>query len=203
MSGVSAILLAAGASRRMEGQDKLTLNVNGQALVRRTARVLIAADLREIVVVVAPQRPDVQKLLLDLELRIVVNPRPEVGQMSSVTTGLMALEKPTDGVLVALSDQPLLTTEDITDLKSAFLSRTNGEVVIPTYNGQRGNPIVLAHASRNAVLTQGTNLGCRHFIDRHPDLVETKAMANDHFVQDLDTPEDLDNYAYRIGGDFG
>ncbi|MFA9459942.1 nucleotidyltransferase family protein [Thiohalorhabdus sp. Cl-TMA] len=207
MNDFSAVLLAAGASRRMQGRDKLTLPLGGEPLVRRTARTLLTAGVDELVAVVAADREDVRELLMswggkpgDGRLRVVSNPEPEEGQMRSVTVGLAALEHPAEGILVALADQPLLTAADIRALMAAFRNRERGEVVVPTFDGQRGNPIVLAAAYREAVLAGGPNLGCRHFMERHPELVEAVPMASDHFVEDLDTPEDLERISLRLEG---
>ncbi|HKJ75791.1 MAG TPA: nucleotidyltransferase family protein [Gammaproteobacteria bacterium] len=200
MSGFSAVLLAAGASRRMAGRDKLTLPLAGEPLVRRAARTLLAAGVTELVAVTAPGRADVPALLADLPLRVVVNPEPEAGQMRSVTVGMAALEGDGAGILVALADQPLLTAADLDALMAAFRERRRGEVVVPTFRGRRGNPIVLAAGYREAVLAGGPNLGCRRFMERHPELVEAVPMASDHFVADLDTPEDLERIARRLEG---
>ncbi len=190
MTGVAAVLLAAGESRRMGTTNKLSLMVGGQALLRRTAETLLGARLTEIVVVLGHQAEIAQSLLADLPLQAVQNPRYRDGQMTSVRTGLEALTGGFEAVMICLADQPLLESADIDHLIDAYQADPESSVLIPVHRGQRGNPIVLAYAHREAILGEYRNLGCRHFIDRNPELVTTLEVDSSHYVVDLDTPQD-------------
>jgi molybdenum cofactor cytidylyltransferase len=197
VSAVSGILLAAGESRRMGGINKLTLAINGEPLLRRTVKTLLASRLDELVVVLGHQAETTQALLQGLAMRTVINAAYQEGQMSSVHCGLEALARPCDVVMICLSDQPLLTAQDIDSLIDAFAQR-GGSIIVPTYQGRRGNPIVLAYAHRARILGDGRNLGCKRLIERNPELVTTVEMANDHVVFDLDTPEDYERAQSRL-----
>ena len=65
--------------------------------------------------------------------------------------------------------------------------------------GQRGNPIVLDRVALARILDSGTNLGCRHLIERQPELVHVHETANTRFVTDLDTVDDVRQLAERTG----
>ena len=199
--GVSAILLAAGQSRRMGDANKLALDVDGVPLLRRCALTLLGAPLNEIVVVLGHQADAARSLLEGLPLELVENPHYAEGQMTSVHRGMQALRKPCDGVMVCLSDQPLLESADLETLIRAFVHDCPRSVLVPTYQGRRGNPIVLAHRHREAILAGERNLGCKRLIERNPELVWPYPMANDHCVFDLDTPDDYDRLVVRIGGE--
>jgi molybdenum cofactor cytidylyltransferase len=190
MSGVSAILLAAGESRRMAPANKLELQVGGEPLVRRSAKTLLASRLDEVVVVLGYQAEAVGALLAGLNLALVYNEQYAQGQMSSVHCGLEALSNPGEGIMICLSDQPLLTPRDIDLLIDAFLTRRRGSILVPTYRGRRGNPIVIANAHREEILSGGRNLGCKRLIERNPDFVTTVEMDSEHVVSDLDTLQD-------------
>ena len=187
---VAAVLLAAGESRRMGAANKLTLAINGVPLLRHTVQVLLASRLQEIVVVLGHEAQAMAALLDGLPVTLVENPGYREGQMSSVHAGLAALGAARDGVMICLTDQPLITPADIDRLIEAFARRTRGSILVPTHAGERGNPIILADAHRRDILDGGRNLGCRRLIERNPSLVETVEMADDHVVVDLDTPED-------------
>jgi CTP:molybdopterin cytidylyltransferase MocA len=70
---------------------------------------------------------------------------------------------------------------------------------VPVVNGQRGNPIVLDEVALERILGSDTNLGCRHLIEREPELVHAFETANPRFVADLDTVEDVRELAVRTG----
>jgi molybdenum cofactor cytidylyltransferase len=187
---VSAILLAAGLSQRMGAVNKLHIPVDGVPLLRRSAQRLNAAGLGEVVVVLGHEAERTAALIADLPLRTVTNTDYEAGQMSSVHRGLEALSRPCAGIMVCLSDQPLLESEDIAVIARAFVADCPRPLLVPTWEGRRGNPIVMSWEQRDAILHGGRNLGCRRLIQNNPDLVWTLPMPNDHCVADMDSPED-------------
>ena len=197
MSVVSAILLAAGESRRMGATNKLTLPVAGQPLLRRTAETLLQAGLRELVVVVGHEQQAARGVLRGLPLHIVYNEDYREGQMTSVHCGMRALQQVCDAVLVCLADLPLLAADDLSRLSAAF-EHCPTSVLVPTFQGERGNPIVLAYAHRQQILAGDRTLGCRRLIEKHPELVTTLEMPNDHLVFDLDTPEAYQRLQQRL-----
>jgi molybdenum cofactor cytidylyltransferase len=196
---VSAILLAAGESRRMGTVNKLALDVGGVPLLRRTAMALLSANLEEIVVVLGHQADTARALLEGLPLRLVENPDYTHGQMTSVYQGMQVLHRPCDGVMICLSDQPLIETVDINTLIRAFTEECPRSVLVPTYQGRRGNPIVLAWRHRETILAGDRNLGCKRLLEKHPALVWPYPMDNDHCVFDLDTAEDYERLCAKPG----
>ncbi len=190
MTTVSAVLLAAGESRRMGEINKLELLVDGIPLLRRTAEVLLASDLQEIVVVLGHQADTAGAILEGLPLNFVYNENYLDGQMTSVYQGLLSLSQPCDGVMICLSDQPLLQKDDVNALIDAFGKRSHGSVLVPTYQGKRGNPVVIDYQQRQEVLNGECNLACKKLIEDNPELVSGFEMSNNHVVVDLDTPEE-------------
>ena len=188
---ISAVLLAAGESRRMGDDNKLLLEVDGEPMVRRSARQLLAAQPGELVVVVGHEAPRITAALHDLPLTIVRNADYRDGQMTSVYCGLGALTAPCLGVMICLADQPLLTSDDYRAVMATFRRRHGDKsILVPTHDGRRGNPIVLAYEHCGGILERKANLGCKHLIDRNPDLVMTVEFATDRFVRDIDTQTD-------------
>jgi len=193
-TSIAAIVLAAGQSRRMGAKNKLNLPINGEPLLRRTVKMLQASELGEIVVVLGHQSQLAHTLLEGLAVRTAYNERYLSGQMSSVHCGLSALRKNNAGVLIALGDQPAITVEEINFLIESFRGRGTGEVVIPTFQGARGNPIVISEQSRIDILSGKRDLGCRKFIEKNPELVEMVEMPGPGVIIDLDTPQDYTKF---------
>lgn len=201
MTKVSAVLLAAGESRRMGEVNKLELLIDGVPLLRRTAETLLASTLQEIVVVLGHQAEKASTILKGLPLKFVVNEDYRDGQMTSVYQGLSSLSQVCDGVMICLSDQPLLQTDDVNVLIEAFSQgryRSNkGSILVPTYQGKRGNPIILDYQHRQEILNGKRNLGCKKLIEKNPELVSSFEMSNNHVVIDLDTPEEYTRLTAR------
>jgi CTP:molybdopterin cytidylyltransferase MocA/xanthine/CO dehydrogenase XdhC/CoxF family maturation factor len=196
-SRISAVVLAAGLSRRMGAQNKLLLPLDGKPIVRRVIESVLGAALAEVVVVLGHQAPEVMSAIAGLGVRTVHNPDFASGQVSSVRAGLGALERPTDAVMVCLGDQPLVTSADLLALRRAYTQRPHGSILVPVRGAQRGNPVILDWGSARETLERGTNFGCRHFMDENPDRVYRWPAYNDHFVRDVDEPADYQTLLVR------
>ena len=94
--------------------------------------------------------------------------------------------------MICLADQPRLTRDDIDYLIEAYVHRCDRPVLVPTFAGRRGNPIILSYAQRTAILVGDRNLGCRRLIENHPELVWPCAVDSDHYTVDVDTQADYE-----------
>jgi CTP:molybdopterin cytidylyltransferase MocA len=196
---VGAVILAAGEARRMQGINKLALEMQGVPLLKRTLIALSGAGVDEVVVVLGHYADALEPLVHEFPVTIVRNERYAEGQMTSVRAGLAALRGPFDAVVMCLGDQPLLNAADIQALIGAYKKRDHGVVVVPRVSGKRGNPIIFDWAARDDMTTGDLQTGCRQFIERHPEQVDYFDSDNDHYVVDLDTPEDIRALETRLG----
>lgn len=198
MIKISAVLLAAGCSRRMGALNKLELTVHGRPMIRHSVMTLLASDVCDLSVVVGYQARAIRALLRGLDINIVHNPDFAAGQMTSAHAGLLAVTRPVAGVMLCLSDQPLLTPADINFLIAAFAASRRDRILIPTFEGRRGNPIIIPHCRIGAILAGDEKPGCRRFIARHPELTFGCAMQNDHGVFDIDSAADYQRLKTRL-----
>ena len=196
---IGAVLLAAGEGVRMGGVAKSLIRLQGVPLINRQLIALSGAGVDEVVVVTGHARDAVEAQVQSFPVTLAYNPDFTSGQQSSVRVGLGALSGNFDAVFIVLADQPLIGAADLTELIAAFKKRPSGHVLVPVVNGQRGNPIVLDATARADILASGTNMGCRHLIERRPELVCVHETLNTRFITDLDTQEDLLRLAERTG----
>jgi CTP:molybdopterin cytidylyltransferase MocA len=193
------VVLAAGEGARMGGVAKSLIRLQGIPLINRQLIALSGAGVDEVVVVTGHAREAVESQVQSFPITLAYNPAYHAGQQGSVRVGLAALNGNFDAVFIVLADQPLIGTGDLTELIAAFKKRPSGNVVVPLVHGQRGNPILLDEVARARILASDTNLGCRHLIERQPELVHVHETANLRFVTDLDTVEDVQQLALRTG----
>jgi molybdenum cofactor cytidylyltransferase len=195
----SAVVLAAGQSTRMGGANKLLLPLAGEALVRRTVRTVLAAGVQETVVVTGWQAREVTRAVLDLPVTIQPNLLYEDGQMRSVAAGVAALAQATDAILVCPGDLPLLRTEDLHELMEVYLAHPDSSIVIPRYQGERGNPIVFAAAYAPEVAAGRRLIGCRKLAQQYPEETFWYEAGHERFTTDCDTPEAWQQLLERLG----
>ncbi|WP_321397029.1 nucleotidyltransferase family protein [Emcibacter sp.] len=190
-SDIEIIVLAAGLSRRMGAANKLLATLDGEPLVRRAvARYRACSD--RLIVVLGHDADKVRTALEGLDVKFVFNPDYEAGRQSSARAGFQAAEMDGPGVMLGLADQPLLEAGDISQLIESFLASDQSKIFIPYYNEQRGNPVIFPAALARQIKSDKAVPGCRKFIDAHPELVCRVPVTNNHFMTDMDTPEEAE-----------
>ena len=196
----AAVLLAAGSGSRMGLKPKSLLDLNGEPLIRHSARQLVDAGVSQLVVVLGHYAADIEAPLGGLPVHKVYNPDPDQGLVSSQRLGLQALSDNTDTVIMSLADQPLVTTQDIETLLHAFAQCTStADMLFPLVNGQPGNPVLLSARARADILAGDSSFGCKEWRQSHAAQVEKFPSNNLHFITDLDRPQDIADFEKQHG----
>jgi len=197
---VGAVLLAAGAGSRLGHKPKSLLELGGVPLIRRQLIALSGAGVDEVVVVLGHHAELIDPVVQTFPVTVVRNPNPDDGQVSSQRIGLEALTGKLDAVIVALADQPLLNSQDITALIAAYKKRPEGaSVVFPQVNGERGNPVMFSAEVREQILAGAANIGCRQWQAAHADAVSAFVTDNRRYKVDIDTLEDIERFERETG----
>ena len=193
----SAVVLAAGMSTRM-GQNKLLLRFRDQALIVRAVDTLLASKIDEVIVVLGHEIEKARAELKGKPVRLAQNPDYRDGLSTSVRTGVEAVSPQADGIMIYLADQPLLEPADINQIAAALTDakKVNKSIVVPFFEGERGNPVVLDASLRVAILGIVGDVGCKGVIKRYPEKVYILDMENDHVVRDVD---DIQAYERLVG----
>ena len=189
VTAIGGVLLAAGQSRRMGRANKMLVEVDGAPMVIHAARALLESGASPIVVVLGHQPEQVEKALAGLDVRFVRNPDYAGGLSTSLRAGLAALPDSCDGAVVALGDMPGVRAENIDMLIDAFDPVSGQSIIVPTYNGKRGNPVLWARRYFDDVSAVSGDVGARHLIGANADQVHEVPTDNAGVLIDLDTPE--------------
>jgi molybdenum cofactor cytidylyltransferase len=205
---VAGIILAAGRGSRMGGTKQL-LPLHGLPLLAHSVRAAEDSALADIVVVLGHDAQAIAAAVPRRRARLVLNPAYAEGQSSSLRAGLRALGPDVGAAVILLGDQPFVRSEVIDALAGAYLDawgrRIDGErnagsaaaesgasprVIIPTYGGRDGHPILLQRSLWPEVMAVRGDEGARSVIRAHP--LETRRLAIDGGPppRDVDTPED-------------
>jgi len=188
---IAALLLAAGRSSRMGGPNKLLEPIDGAPMVARTAQRLLSSRARPIVAVLGNQADAVDRALGKLPVERVRNPAFADGLSTSLKSGLAALPDDIEGVVVCLGDMPLVTGRDLDRLIAAFNPLEGRAIVVPTRRGKRGNPVLWARRFFAEMAELAGDVGAKHLIGEHAELVCEVEMDTDSVLVDIDTPDAL------------
>ena len=188
---VSAVVLAAGFSRRM-GRDKLTLPLEGGTVLGETLRKLAPAGVRETIVVLNPASAVSREQLGRLGVKVVVNEKSHRGIATSLQAGLAAVAPGSQGVIFVLGDQPLIPTAAYQRLLESYRRRLP-QVAYPVYRGRRGNPVIFDRRCWSQLLELEGDRGGRQLFSGIPsEEILAVAMEGEEILLDLDTPGDYE-----------
>lgn len=194
---IAALILAAGQSARFRKAagaqapvTKLVAHHHDKPLVRHVAEAALSADLAPVIVVTGHAEKDIHHALSGLAVTFRHNPHYESGIASSLKAGFEAMIG-VDGVLVLLADMPLVSPALIHSLVSAFAQHPQADAIVPLYQGQRGNPVLLSAHLMPAIRALQGDEGARSLL-RGSDRQIITCDCDDIAVQtDIDTPDAL------------
>jgi dihydrofolate reductase/CTP:molybdopterin cytidylyltransferase MocA len=199
---IGAVVLAAGQGSRMGNRPKCLIPVDGMPLILRLLAVLRSAGIDQITVVLGHYADEIAPLIATAGVESRHNPDPARGQASSQQIGLAALAPGLDAAMVILADQPALTKDDLRDLICRFKKREPGiDMAYPVVNGIPGNPVMLSAGLASFLAQQDPPLEGRQWRAAHPSACLAFETTNRHFIEDLDTPQDLEDFQARRARD--
>ena len=138
---ISAILLAAGQSRRMNGENKLLKKYKKKYLINHILSSLIKSKINKVFVVLGFQNSKVKKIIAkNKKIRFVYNKNYKFGMASSIKAGLKRISKKNTGFLIVQADMPLISKKIINSLYYA-VKNNDKAIVVPIYKNKMGNPI--------------------------------------------------------------
>ena len=182
---VSAILLAAGASRRM-GTCKQLLQLGGKTVIARCLETLLEGGADEVVVVVSPSGDEVERAVEAYPVRVVRNADSDGDMAASIRTGREALSPEATGVVIALCDYPLVTSETISRLVEEHCLTPQG-IIIPCHSDRRGHPPLIP---RQLLEELAGSLTLRDLLRANPQRIRHLGLSDAGVLIDMDTPED-------------
>lgn len=190
---IGAVVLAAGRSSRMNGANKLLEEINGIPIIIHTLQNVLQSTARPITVVVGNNADSIRKAILKADLTdicIVSCPTYEMGMSHSLRTGIAALPSYIEGAVICLADMPFIKPDDIDRLISAY-SPDENLIVIPTYKGQRGNPVLFGREVFPHIMKLEGDKGASQIWPYYEKSIIEIGMTHEGILTDIDSPNDL------------
>lgn len=192
---ISAIVLAAGESRRMR-QFKQLLQLSGKSFVEHCVDNLLASRVDEVIVVTGHRDLDVRQAVAGRSVRFAHNADYRLGMTSSVKRGVESLSANTRGFVLSLVDQPLVSSDVINLVIEEFIN-SRALVVVPTYDGRNGHPILLDIKLKQEILDLGQDDELRQVVRAHSDDIARVQVRESAILEDFDLPEDYERVLKR------
>lgn len=191
---ITAILLAAGFSRRFNG-NKLLAVYEEKPLVMHVLDKILKQSFYEVVMV--SQYDEVLNLVSDRAapmgiIKTVKNNHPEAGVSESIKLGIKA-SKPCDAYMFFVGDAPLIKEETIQRMMKTYeaLKGREGVILCPYYEGERGNPVIFSKVYKEALLQLMGDEGGKQIIRKHPENIVKYEVSHEKELFDIDTQQDF------------
>ena len=182
---VTAIILAAGFSKRF-GDDKLLVKLRNKPIINYVVDTVINSNFQEIILVHRNQ--DIKKIVGTHNIKYIYNDISYKGMSTSLKCGL-SIASTTDAFMFINGDQPLINKDIINKLIKVFDEQTES-IIVPRYNGKRGNPVIFSSKWKEALMNVSGDIGGRNIIKNNPDEVYFIDISERICGIDIDTFED-------------
>ena len=170
-------------------KDKLLLEVGGIPVIERVIRTAKSSLLDDLILIYQNER--VREIGEKYQVKAVYNDSAHEGQSAAIKLGIRESRPDTDAYMFLLGDQPFLDPATINTLID-FHARDPQAIIVPVYNGKRGNPVIFPSLFRNDLLAIEGDTGGRAVIEKMRERVKLVAIENSIANIDIDTQEDYE-----------
>jgi molybdenum cofactor cytidylyltransferase len=190
MPRIVAIVLAAGRSSRMGNANKLLARMpDGRRMIEQTVDHVAASAAGPILVVTGHQEAEIRAALAGKPVRFVSCQDYAEGMAASLRSGVSALAGEIGAALICLGDMPLVDAPTLGRLLTAYDPTEGREIVIPSFDGQRGNPVLWGRRFFPDLMRLTGDTGGRQILHRYMESVSEVSVDSDSVLRDFDTPE--------------
>ena len=189
-SRFGAVILAAGMSSRM-GEAKQLLRLGNNTLLGQVLENVRSSAVKDIVLVLGHEAERIKERISTENLSVVINESYRQGMGTSLRAGLAALPPDVDAALIVLADQPFVLPKTL-DLLMHGYTRSSAQIVIPTYKGFRGNPVLLGRSVFSEVMALTGDIGCRAIFGKHLEGIAKVPVEDIGILLDMDSKDDFE-----------
>ena len=188
---ISSILLAAGQSKRMQGENKLLKKYKKKYLINHILKSLIKSKVNKIIIVLGYENKKIKKIALkSKKIIFVVNSQYLKGISTSIKCGLKKISKKNIGFLIAHADMPLVSKTILNALCSA-LKNKNEEIFIPVYKKRIGNPLAFKYSMIKSLKRIKGDSGAKKLIRSNKSKIKLMKMKSKSILIDFDQLKDF------------
>ena len=186
---ISAILLAAGQSKRMNGENKLSKEIQGIPLIKHSVKNILASSIDELIVVLGYQKEIIEKLIdKNKKIKFVFNKDFESGMASSIKAGLNHLSNNSEAFFICLGDMPMVNSDIYNQL---IKSRNQKNIIVSIYNGQQGNPVLFDKSMKEKVMDITGDVGAKKILELNKDKILNLEINDQSITKGFNTQGDF------------
>ena len=186
---ISAILLAAGQSKRMNGENKLLKKIYNTPLINHSVRNILSSAVDELIIVLGYDEDILKKKIIKSQkIKFAFNKDFKTGMSSSIKIGLENLSEKCEAFFISLGDMPLVS-DDI--YNKIIKLKDNKKIVVPTYKGQQGNPIMFPKFMKKKIMIIEGDVGAKKILLENKNDILNLQIDDDSIIRDFNIKENF------------
>ena len=190
---ISAIILAAGLSKRMELGNKLLLEKKETPIIKITLDNIKAAKVKEIIIVLGKNSKSFKNVIEDKSVKLFFNSNYKNGISSSIKKGIEKVDNSCEGALICLADMPSIKTSTYNKIIDAFY-KYKKQNIIPYFNKKKGNPVLFSKSYFKYITNITGDVGARNLIRKYKKDFKKLTVTDVGILEDIDNKEQYYNF---------
>ena len=196
---ISSILLAAGQSLRMKGENKLIKEIDGAPIIKYAVKNILSSTVNEIIIVLGYEENLIKKIVgANKKIKFVYNKNFKEGIASSIKIGLDNISIKSEAFFISLGDMPNVNQNIYNKLIKSKLkynkklnTKHRKEIIIPTFEGKNGNPVLFSKYIKHKMMLINNDLDAHKIIQLNKEKILNVPFDNDGILLDFNTVENF------------
>ena len=186
---IKAILLAAGQSKRLKNENKLIKKFKNKPLITFSVNSLIKSKVNKIIIVLGYECSKIKKVIKkNKKINFIFNKRFKSGMSTSIKTGLDHLSKKCDAFFICLGDMPMVNLNIYNQLIKSINKK---EIIVPTYKGQQGNPVLFSATLKKEIMSIEGDVGAKKILLENKNDILNLQIDDDSIIRDFNIKENF------------
>ena len=195
----SCILLAAGESKRMNGENKLIKEIDGIPLIKYSVKNILGSAVDELIIVTGYQKEIIENIIdKNKKIKFVYNKNFSNGIASSINAGLCEISTKAKNFFISLADMPNVNQNIYNKLikgknnyNMKLKPENRKEIIIPTSDGKDGNPVLFSIFMKTDVMKISGDRGAKEIIENNKNKILRIPFEGDGVILDFDTQDNF------------
>jgi molybdenum cofactor cytidylyltransferase len=196
---ISAILLAAGESKRMEDENKLIKEIDGTPLIKYAVKNILGSAVDELIVVLGHEKIVIENIIeKNKKIKFVYNESYQKGISTSIIKGLNSVSKKTKAFFICMGDMPDVNQSIYNKLiktrynyNKELSSDKKKEIFIPTFEEKKGNPILCSKFILEKIINNDKDFSAKKITEENEDKILYVPVKSNGIILDFDTKDDF------------
>ena len=196
---ISAILLAAGESLKMEGENKLTKEINGMALINHAVKNILGSAVDELIIVLGYEKLEIENIIeKNKKIKFIYNENYKTGISSSIKEGLKHISKKSDAFFICLGNMPNVNQNIYNKIikvrynyNKKLIPKKKKEIIIPICEEKEGNPILFSKFMKEKIFSKIDNFKIEKIIETNKNKILYVPIQNTGITLDFNTQKDF------------